>query len=390
VLAAAAVAVVYDGYRYPFRINDTLTSPTYRSTPLALQAGKYAILAVLALLLVGAAVRDRRNLGRIRGIDLLLLGIGSYALVRAGLAAVPAHSTSSLRTVLPFVCGIPFALVAASWVRAEPRRSIVFLRWAVAFGGAAVLLHSAFNLVEMGLWATTGRLPALGYSHGLVRFGGIWDDPNGTAVFSALVATAVVGGALKARRRVVHVVLVAVVFNLIVAWSFSGWLVFVIGLIGVGAPRFGWRRVGAGIAALAAAVALVIGLAAVTGTDVSSAASTKLASARQRVELDHHLVHAHSIDAWLLGASNPARVEDAFGTWLAATGAVGLALLVLWLVLALESVAAARRLWLLVGALGLLVASFFVPLLVVFPIGFFFVVLLVAGAGSPSREVVSG
>lgn len=382
-LVASTVAVLYDAYRYPLRINDSSTSPTYRNTPLALQAGKYAILAVLAVVLLGVVLRQRRELARVRRGDLLLFGLGAYAVLRAGLGEVSTHSTASLHVVLPFASGIPFAVAGASWVLAKPGRSTAFVRAAALFGGAVVVLHSLVNLVEIGLWAANGRLPALAYSHGLVRFGGIWDDPNGTAAFSAFVAIAVLGGALRLPRRLVVLVLGAALFNLVVAWSFSGWLVFLIGMIGVGVPRLGWRRIAAGLTVLVAIVAAIVGLAAVTGTSVGSAAQTKLSSARQRLRLDDHLVHAHSAGAWLLGAAHPSRLEDAFGTWLSAMGLIGLMLLVVWIVWALRSVAATRRLWLLVGSLGLLVSSFFVPLFLVFPIGFFFV--LVLGPGSARR-----
>ena len=373
-LAASVVAVLYDVYRYPFRINDTSTSPTYRSTPLALQAGKYAILGVLAVILLVVAARNRRELARLRGVELLLLCLGSYALLRAGVATASAHSTSSLRTILPFVCGIPFALAGASWILARPGRSTSFIRATAVFGCAVIVLHAAVNVVEMALWGATGRLPALGYSHGLVRFGGIWDDPNSTAVFSALLITAVLGGVLAGRRRLAAVAVVAALFNLVVAWSFSGWLVFVIGMVGVGVPRLGWRRVAGGLALLAVAVAAVVGLAALAGTNVGSAASTKLSSARTRLGLDHHFVHLHGVGSWLAGASQPPRVEDAFGTWLSATGAVGVVLLVAWLFVALRSTLAGGLVWLVVGGVAFLVASVFVPL--------FLVLLLAAGAGS--------
>ena len=385
-LAASTVAVLYDAYRYPLRINDTSTSPTYRNTPLALQAGKYAILAVLAVVLLGVALRDRREFARVRGGDLFLLGLGSYAVLRAGLAGVSAHSTASLHVVLPLVSGIPFAVAGASWVLAKPGRSTAFVQAAAAFGGAVVVLHALVNLVEVGLWAATGRLPALGYRHGLVRFGGIWDDPNGTAAFSAFVVMAVLGGALRAPRRLGLLVLTAAFFNLVVAWSFSGWLLFVIGVIGVGVPRLGWRRVAAGLVVLAAIVAAIVGLAAAIGANIGSAAHTKLSSARQRLGLDEHLAHAHSAGAWLLGAADPRRLEDAFGTWLSATGLIGLVLLVVWVVWALKSVSAARRLWLVVGTLALLVSSFFVPFFLVFPIGFFFVLVLGVGSCPAASE----
>ena len=386
VLAASIVAVLYDAYRYPLRINDSATSPTYRDTPLAYQAGKYAILGALAVALLIVVVRNRRDLGRLRGADLLLLVLGSYAFLRGGIAAAETHSQTSLRTILPFVCGVPFALAGAAWVHAKAGRSTSFVRAAVLFAGAVVVLHAAVNVVEMGLWATTGRLPALGYHNGLVRFGGIWDDPNSTAVFSALFITAALGGALVARRRLALVLLAAALFNLVVAWSFSGWLVFVIGVIGVGVPRLGWRKVAAGLAALAFAVAAVIGLASLTGTSVGSAASTKLSSARARLGLDHHFVHVHGVTAWVAGTARPGRVEDAFGTWLSATGVIGLVLLVVWLVVMLRSALAVGKAWLLVASLGLLAASLFVPLILIFPVGLLFVILLAGGIDPPASD----
>lgn len=390
VLVASVVAVLYDAYRYPLRINSIATSPTYRNTPLAYQAGKYAILGALAVALLVVVARNRRDLGRLRGGDLLLLVLGSYALLRGGIGTAQTHSQTSLRTILPFACGVPFALAGASWVHARAGRSTSFVRAAVWFAAAVVALHAAVNLVEMALWATTGRLPALGYSHGLVRFGGIWDDPNGTAVFSALFITAALGGVLAVRRRLALVVLAAALFNLVVAWSFSGWLVFIIGVIGVGVPRVGWVKVAAGLASLAVAIAAVVGLAALTGTSIGSAASTKLSSARSRLGLDHHLVHLHGVVAWLAGAARPLRVEDAFGTWLSATGVIGVVLLIAWLVVTLRSAVAAGRVWLLVASLGLLAASLFVPLFLIFPVGLLFVILLAGGVDPPASDPVAG
>jgi hypothetical protein len=390
VLAASVVAVLYDAYRYPLRINDTATSPTYRNTPLSYQAGKYAILGALAVALLVVVVRNRRDLGRLRGIDLLLLVLGSYAFLRGSIASAQTHSQTSLRTILPFVCGVPFALAGASWVHARAGRSASFVRAAVLFGGAVVALHAVVNVLEMALWAATGRLPALGYSHGLVRFGGIWDDPNGTAVFSALFITAALGGALAVRPRLARLLLAAALLNLVVAWSFSGWLVFVIGVIGVGVPRVGWRKVAAGLAVLAGAIAAVIGLAALTGTSIGSAASTKLSSARSRLGLDHHFVHPHGAVAWIAGAAQPPRVEDAFGTWLSATGVIGLVLLVSWLVVALRGALGAGRVWLFVAGLGLLAASVFVPLVLIFPIGLLFMILVEAGVDAPVSDPTAG
>lgn len=390
-LSTSAVAALYDSYRYPLRINNATTSPTYRNTPLDLQAGKYVVLAVLALILLGYVIRNRRIFAGPRSIEIALGALCGYAFVRACIASLSSHSLASLEVVLPFVCGAPFVLVATLWIIAAPGRAASFIRGAARFGGGVVLLHAIVNTAEIGAWATTGRLPALAYAHGLVRFGGLWDDPNGTAAFSALVATAVLGGALGVRRRVAAIVLTAALLNLIVAWSFSGWLLFLIGLIGVGVPRFGWRRVSGALALLGAAVALVVGLAAVSGTNIHAAAATKFDSAAQRLHLSHHFAGAGSAVGWLVGMNHPHRFEDAFGTWLSTTGVVGLALFVVWLVAALWSVARCKRYWLLVGGVGFVVASAFVPLFLVFPVGLFFLIAVSAGgAGHGVGSKLSG
>jgi hypothetical protein len=382
------VAVLYDIYRYPFRINDSSTSSTYRDTPLTLQAGKYALLGVLALILLVYAIRNRSDLARPRRVDLLLVALGSYAFIRACIAGLSNHSTASLHVVLPLVCGVPFAVAAACWVAAVPGRAATFVRAAVAFGGAVVALHALANIAEIGAWITTGRLPALAKHHGLVRFGGVWDDPNGCAAFSALVVTAILGGALQAGRRLTAIVLAAALFNIVVAWSFSGWLVLLVGLVGVGVPKFGWRRVGGALVLLAATAALFLGLAAAAGTSVSAAASSKLTSASERLQPAYHYAVPNTGTGWLIGLNNPPHLEDAFGSWLSATGAVGFALLVAWLIDLIWTISRGQRYWLLIAAVGFLAASVFVPLFLVFPVGFL-VLLLVSGASSEAPQEIA-
>jgi hypothetical protein len=387
-LAVAVVSALYDTYRYPLRINDASTSSTYRDTPLGLQAGKYVALAVLALVLAVYVVRERRIFARPSRADILLATFGTYALARASIAALSTHSHSSLQVVLPFVCGVPFALVASCWAAAIPGRPARFLRAAVLFGAAVVVAHALVDSAEFTAWLTTGRLPALAEPHRLVRFGGIWDDPNGCAVFSALVATGVLGGACTAGRRISAIVLGASLLDLVLAWSISGWLVFGIGVIGVGVPRFGWRKVGAVLVPVGIVIGLVVGLAAAVGTSIGAGASAKLGSASERLHLSHHLVSAGNALGWLVGVGRPQHVEDAFGAWLGATGAIGLALFLAWLLATLWSLGRARGHWLLIAALGFVVASFFVPLFLVFPVGFFFL-LTVSGArtGAAGQEV---
>ena len=209
-LATLALCLVYESYRYPFRINSTLT-PGYSNTPLALQAGKYVLLATICIaLLLGA--RHPLQLP-----DVLLVLAAGWIGARSVAAVAASHETESFDVAAPFVFGAFVAVLL-------PALRVGRLAYLVAV--AAVVVHASANVVEINLWAFTGRLPGLSFAGDeLKRFGGLWDDPNSVAVFSALVIVFLV-----ARRTHTWWLIALAAFNILVSISYSGIAALVVGL----------------------------------------------------------------------------------------------------------------------------------------------------------------
>ncbi|MGQ7297602.1 hypothetical protein [Quadrisphaera sp. KR29] len=210
-LATRAVVVVlligfyYLSYRYPLQINSSDTSPVYSDTPAVLQVGKYLLLAAAAavvVLLAWPAARSRPASGRGASpvVCLLLVLLCAFALGKGVLVG-----DQDLQTVgLVLAVGAVLAPLALRWsldVEAVTRVVVVF---------AVVVV--VVEAVQVLLFATTGRLPALAYANSIsVRFGSLLDDPNGLALLVALLlpvvwvrwrgrpaARALVGGGLVA------------------------------------------------------------------------------------------------------------------------------------------------------------------------------------------------
>jgi hypothetical protein len=373
------VCAFYPAYRYPLRINDTSTSPTYSDTPTSLQAGKYVLLAPLA---VFAAWYLARRVGRMSIRDWILAGFAAVAAARGAFVLLDERSVATADLVGPIAAVVPIALAAGIGLSRSPRaRSLGDA--AFAFAAALVLAHLVANVVQIFLWAAFDRLPALGYRDSLsVRFGGLWDDPNSTGTYSAAFVVFLAARRIRVPRRTEIVLALAALVNIVVAQSFSAGVLLVVGLVTLLAVRLAERRRargvrrdvlpllgGVGIAAtvLAAGAALVpfvVDLPLLKGV-----LEGKERSLRLRLESETWFASPGGRLEWLVGSDDPRMAENAFGNALAATGLVGLALLVAWLVL---TVATARGTpefaWLgsLVAALAL--ASLFVPHLTVFPI----------------------
>jgi hypothetical protein len=195
----ALLACYYLAYRYPFQINSRLTSPTYFDTPLALQLGKYLLFAIsLALVLITSSLRSaHRPFTPTRALTAILyLYLFAYPLAQ-GLVA---RDLTLCQTGLFFSALFPFVVFsfrerAAMTVGSDVTR---FLYAAIAVEAAQIALFLLF-----------GRLPALAYSESLsVRFGSLWDDPNGFGVFlSFLVGIALFGNGPLPRKVLLAVIL---------------------------------------------------------------------------------------------------------------------------------------------------------------------------------------
>jgi hypothetical protein len=183
VLAAALFAHLYFAYRYPLQINSSVTSPTYSDTPVAFKVTRVAVaLGIYALAVFGVLVSRAKKLpGRIvvplhAGLWLFLLLLTMPLVIKYGVANIEENSIA-VKAVLPIILAAQVLFVAnLRDYSARLRKFVILLPF---------WYHTAWTVVQVGLYLAVGRLPALGYYEGLVRFGGGWDDPNSFAVWCA-------------------------------------------------------------------------------------------------------------------------------------------------------------------------------------------------------------
>lgn len=250
ILVLLCLALYYLAYRYPLQVNNALTSPTYSDTPLLLQVGKYLIFfAVLIVALLGRLARKDISLGRSALAKTLLYG---YPAAQALVAFLFTGNLWLLQTGVFFLAVPP--LVCSRDKVLDTRKICSFLEWFVYFALVAELLQLAF-------FFALGRLPALAYFDSFsVRFGSVWDDPNGFAFVICLLVPFVLGSGRwsDAGKGVVTTALLVV---LLLTQSLTGigafFLSSIIGIAGLAYFRLTRLRLLAGVAALTMVVAML-------------------------------------------------------------------------------------------------------------------------------------
>ncbi|HLZ70784.1 MAG TPA: hypothetical protein VKV26_12855 [Dehalococcoidia bacterium] len=382
--AVLAVVSLYDVYRYPARINAAATSPTYANTPLWVSLGKYAAI----LLLTGALAYTVRS--QVRGRLLrcteqrVWLALAVWCTLAGAGHALVAQSTEVLRPlgailgVAPLLWLLPAAFAASHRLWADYKRAVVML----AFG--LLLLHAVADVVEIALWFATGRLPALGYSGALVRFGGIWDDPNSAGAYAALCLIVLAGRERDLPRSYPLLLAGSGLFVLAVSWSFSGALMLVTGLFVLGllqsTRRVRFLLISACVAlsliALAPFVARDYGRVPVIGNVLQQKVEGSVGSRQSALT---HGVYLADLPrdplSWLVGRAHPRQNEAAVVWWIDSVGLVGALLLAWWLYLMLRGAARTRqRDAALTLSAAIFVGSLFVPYLTTLPIGTYYVV----------------
>lgn len=398
-LAALVIGGLYDIYRYPLRINARVTSPTYADTPLALSVGKYAAIALVTLV---AALRRRTALrrrlfasNRQRALVALtgwVFAIGLYHGLRAG-------EVAPFRAIAPVLCVLPLAGLLAAVP--GPDGGARLGRLCLQLAAGLLLLHACFNAAEIMLWLTTGRLPALGYAGSLVRFGGVWDDPNSCAAYSALFLVYLAARPQRFSRRAARLLIGGAALNLVVAWSFSAVIILAVGVFGVQLQRVRRKRTVAAAAVIAAGLAFaalplltrVSPRLPVVGPMVEQKLSGSLESRASALAHGAYFADLPS-DArgWLIGRDAAEPNEAALVWWVSAIGLIGAALAALWIALSIRVIwRTPQRDWALPVAGAFLLGSLFVPYLVIFPLGAFLFLGLAALAafappGSPQQE----
>ena len=179
--ALLLLALFYSAYRYPFQISSAGTSPGYSDTPLVLQVGKYALFLAFAFWRTTLLVRMGLKRLSITYDGALLCICAFYLALHPVIALLTDPDPSKLINGL-FWLAMPLLLVAPADVDGAPRPiRIEFLGRVLSF---FLYANFCFLVLEIILFLFFQRLPALSYDDSiLVRFGGIWDDPNGHCIF---------------------------------------------------------------------------------------------------------------------------------------------------------------------------------------------------------------
>lgn len=164
---------LYQSYRYPLQIGSSGTSPTYADTPFALQAGKFIFaLPVLAIALTRSLTKPLRSFQWI--VILAVLFLCGYSVFKILGDTDPAIFESSFWMLFSLISVLAIDRVSISSIDK-------YLKFLLIFSFLS-------TLIEVTLFFTVGRLPALAYEGTLsVRFGGFLDDPNGFALICFLL-----------------------------------------------------------------------------------------------------------------------------------------------------------------------------------------------------------
>jgi hypothetical protein len=346
-----AIVALYEGYRYPFKINATSTSPTYADTPLWLQAGKYVLLAPLLVVLARRALR----------VGLAARSVALSAAVFAVwlIASVASHPSShALRMIAPIVCAVLLLFVKPS------------ARMAAGLFASIAVLNAVADIVQITLYETMGRLPALGYGPGRTnRFGGWWDDPNSAGLVAAGVLAAVVARPDLWRGRLKVVVIASSLFVLAVSLSLSAGVGLAAGLI------VAWRghriRI-AVVSAIVAATAATVYLAPTAWLESKrESAADRLANGTISLPT-HHLFNGSAVTSH----------ENTYALLMDVAGIPGLCLFLLLATLLVARLPS----WAYAPAAVFALAAVFVPYLSVFPAAPLAALALAVVVGQHERE----
>jgi len=225
-----ATGLVYYSYRYPLQINDSATSPTYRSTPFMWQAMKYGIFAVLIFLLFAflalsdkLAFRMKRNAAFSWGLIVVLVIYMIAVTIMHFLGSSDPELLGSLARIsffMPIILAFPFVYQGTSTTRKLIRLAFYFL-----------IFQEVFSLSEMALYLLIGRLPALAYGGSLVRFGGAWDDPNGFGVFMSLMLLQLIAYKRQIPKLVFLLLFAFSFMLLLLTFSYSSYTCFLVGVL---------------------------------------------------------------------------------------------------------------------------------------------------------------
>ncbi|GIO62466.1 hypothetical protein [Paenibacillus cineris] len=209
-LSLLLLSFYYLAYRYPFKINSSSTSPTYSDTPLILQVGKYIIFSGIFYLALISTLRlkARPLISKVRMIELVVY---VYIFLMSIVGTVLGSSDYMMQTGM-FFCLLIFPYFIELRVDYRRIKKVIY---------CFIYLAVISEMVQVMLFKLFDRLPALGYYNSTnVRFGSLWDDPNGFAIIIAFLLSFIW---LTENNNVIKLVLsISLIITLLLTLSFTG------------------------------------------------------------------------------------------------------------------------------------------------------------------------
>ena len=210
VLLILALYFFYYVYRYILRYNSTETSPTYSDTPFFFQVFKYVILVILTAGLLVSLVNSKvyRKTGTVFLLCFMVLQSAYSLLV-----------TRNEDDAVFIICSCPAILILATSDEIDIKLIDRMCEFAL---NVAVI----YEFIQIALYLFFGRLTALAYDTGVitdVRFGSMWDDPNG---FAILLIFFIPYSFYKYRsfKRIIYVLILSLF--MLLTWSLTGIFAF--------------------------------------------------------------------------------------------------------------------------------------------------------------------
>ena len=162
--------LLYNCHKYIFKYNSVVTSPTYQDTPLQWKLGKYFLVTGLIFFLYASVrfgTRTKISAYIFPVIVLLVFGVNVLSLL-----FYDEVSFDEIEYGFYLFTLFPFFFIDQNVVDYILQK----LDGIFVFTSYFFIVTNAFVVVNFYI---NGRLPALAYEGGSVRFGGLWDDPNG-------------------------------------------------------------------------------------------------------------------------------------------------------------------------------------------------------------------
>ncbi len=222
------IAQFYYSYRYILRVNSTTTSPTYGHTSIFEEVMKYVItiiffLIFIIIIFISQKYKDKyKKIFSVKSVRIIFYTI-ILAIFYFVFDIIIQHGISIhlIKTSVPYDYMFKF-LIFIPVIFISP---IIFMdnasiRYWMKFLYVSMLFQFLYTLIQLGLFMTIHRYPALGYPGGSVRFGGGWDDPNGVSLFYALFLVFLVFED-KLRASYKYIMILITIFLIYLALSFT-------------------------------------------------------------------------------------------------------------------------------------------------------------------------